>query len=58
MPVRRHGESAELSCAATTNPSKWQRLSHTGAALPASPARTKRSCLPGVPHCCGTGSRV
>lgn len=47
MPVPRHGASAEWSCAGTADPSKWQRLSHTGAALPAPPARTKRSCLRG-----------
>lgn len=34
VPVPRHGASAERSCAATTDPSKWQRLSHTGTALP------------------------
>lgn len=43
---------AERSCAASTDHSKWQRLSHTGAALPAPrdsalPARTKRSGSPG-----------
>lgn len=47
-PVPRQGASAESSCAASTHHSKWQRLSHTGAARPAPrmralPARTKRS---------------
>ncbi|KAM4686791.1 uncharacterized protein AAGF69_009542 [Amazona ochrocephala] len=41
------GASAEQRCASGTNHLKWQRLSHTGTALPAQrrrvlPARTKR----------------
>lgn len=47
-PCLGSGASAEPSCAARTHDSKWQRLSHTGTALPALrrralPARTKRS---------------
>lgn len=57
------GASAETSCAARTDHSKWQRLSHTGAALPAMrkralPARTKRSGPRGGTECFAPGRKA
>lgn len=62
-PVPRHRSEHGASCADRTDRPKWQRLSHTGTALPALrnlalPAGTKRSNPRGKTESCAPGRKA